>query len=71
LLSATVKQRACTAWGEYEKAIVDAWKFPKNARLLADNFAQNLEAFDDAQMEKFIHWLHEQTKEIRSMKWVG
>ncbi len=71
LLSATVKKKALEAWSEYEKAIVDAWRFPKDARLLADGLVQALESFDDTQTEKLIQWLREQSKEIRSMKWVG
>ncbi len=71
LLSASVRKKAFEAWSEYEKAIVDAWKFPKDARLFADGLMQAIESFDDARMEKLIQWLREQSEEIRSMEWVG
>jgi len=71
MASEKLRREAQKAWVEYGQAVVKAFEFPQGSVIAADGLPQMLSNSSDAQVKKLIAWLREQTKEVRSMKFVG
>jgi len=64
-------QDARKAWYEYGQAIVKAFHFPPDSRMVAEELEGFLSKASDDRIHRFIDYVRGQTAEIAQMKWIG
>ena len=71
MVSDEIKLEVRQAWFEYGKAVVEGFGFPRGSQITADGLEELLAASTEEGLRDFLERVRSQTKELRSMRYVG
>ncbi len=64
-------REARKTWFVYGEAIVRAFNFPPDSRIIAEGVEAMLARASDDQITRFIEYVRQQTEDTKTMKWTG